>query len=68
MTKTAPELASPIQHCALNQREDVWPLGMIMCNRFHTRGKASKDSGLDSASLRPRSRDHATMPPRPFNL
>ncbi|GBO25807.1 hypothetical protein AVEN_212538-1 [Araneus ventricosus] len=45
MKKTAPELASPLQPCSLNQRDDVWPLGMIMCNRFHTRGRGFKRFG-----------------------
>ncbi|GBN93970.1 hypothetical protein AVEN_146721-1 [Araneus ventricosus] len=63
MTKTAPELVSPLEPCALNQWENVWPLGMIMCNRFHARGRGFKRFGFrlcKSPAPKPRPSHYAT--------
>ncbi|GBM37442.1 hypothetical protein AVEN_221578-1 [Araneus ventricosus] len=51
-----------------HQREDVWPPTYdLTCNRPDTR-QIFSGIGFELGALRPRSRDHATTPPRPLCL
>ncbi|GBM91624.1 hypothetical protein AVEN_166667-1 [Araneus ventricosus] len=67
MTRTTPELASPLQTSAPHQREDVWPLRMIWRTTGPIHGGSSVESGFEPAALRSRGRDLTTRPPRPIS-
>ncbi|GBN30195.1 hypothetical protein AVEN_226539-1 [Araneus ventricosus] len=64
MTKTAPELAPPLQDSTPHQREDVWSLRMIWRAAGPIHGGSSVESGFEPGAFRPQSRDLTTRPPR----
>ncbi|GBM61918.1 hypothetical protein AVEN_69574-1 [Araneus ventricosus] len=66
MTRTAPELAPPLQTSAPHRRLDIWPLCMIWGVAGPIHGGSSVASGFRPATLRFRGRDLTTRPPRPI--
>ncbi|GBM80213.1 hypothetical protein AVEN_203725-1 [Araneus ventricosus] len=68
MTRTTPELAPPLQTSTPHQREDVWPLRMILRATGPIHVGSSVESGFESGALPPQSRNLTTRPPQPMNL
>ncbi|GBN86279.1 hypothetical protein AVEN_141681-1 [Araneus ventricosus] len=64
MTRTAPELALPVQASAPHQREGVWPLLVTLRAACPKHGGTSLELGLEPLTFRPQGRDFTTRPPR----
>ncbi|GBO10339.1 hypothetical protein AVEN_110193-1 [Araneus ventricosus] len=63
MTRTTPELASPLQTCTPHQRQHVWPLRMVWRAAGLIHGGSSVESGFETGALRPQGRDPTIRPP-----